>query len=73
MAGLVTIGLIGAVVLSGCVTRFGASLLRLQDPVVMQGSSLPKLLGADPTHVVGFAWDGAAWNQVPVQVDQRDL
>ena len=73
MAGLVTIGLVGAIVLSGCVTRFGASLLRPQDPVVMQGASLPKLLGADPTHVVGFAWDGTAWNQVPVQVDQRDL
>ena len=48
MAGLVTIGLVGAIVLSGCVTRFGASLLRPQDPVVMQGASLPKLLGADP-------------------------
>ena len=28
---------------------------------------------ARPTHVVGFAWDGSAWHQVPVQVDERDL
>ena len=23
--------------------------------------------------MVGFAWDGSAWHQVPVQVDERDL
>jgi hypothetical protein len=39
----------------------------------MNGSTLPKLLGADPMHLVGFAWDGSAWHQVPVQVDERDF
>ena len=62
-----------ALVLSGCTTRFGATLFRPEDPVVMQASNLPKLLGADPTRVVAFAWNGTSWAQVPVQVDQRDL
>lgn len=57
--------------LTGC-TRFGATLSRPSDPVVLQGASVPKLLGGDPAHVVGFAWDGSAWHQVAVQVDERD-
>jgi hypothetical protein len=63
--GLVLFGL------AGC-TRFGATLSRPSDPVVLDGSALPKLIGTDPMHVVGFAWDGNAWHQVPVQVDKRD-
>jgi hypothetical protein len=58
--------------LTGC-TRFGATLSRPADPVVLQGSDLPKLVGSAPMHLVGFAWDGSAWHQVPVQVDERDL
>ena len=65
-AGLVVFGL------AAC-TPFGATLARPSDPVVLDGSALPKLLGTDPMHVVGFAWDGSTWHQVPVQVDQRDL
>ncbi|MGH9078479.1 MAG: hypothetical protein ACRDYE_00075, partial [Acidimicrobiales bacterium] len=57
--------------LAAC-TRFGASLARPSDPVVLDGSALPKLLGTDPMHIVGFAWNGSTWTQVPVQVDQRD-
>jgi hypothetical protein len=57
--------------LAGC-TRFGASLSRPSDPVVLDGSAVPKLLGANPMHVVGFSWDGSAWHQVPVQIDKRD-
>jgi hypothetical protein len=71
-------GLIGVFVagvallgLAGC-TRFGATLSRPSDPVVLDGSALPKLLGGDPMHVVGFSWDGSAWHQVPVQIDKRD-
>jgi hypothetical protein len=56
----------------GC-TRFGSNLSRPEEPVVLSGSSLPHLLGAAPSHVVAFAWDGGAWHQVPVQVDERDL
>ena len=57
--------------LAAC-TPYGATLNRPSDPLVLDGSSLPKLLGTDPMHIVGFAWDGKAWHQVPVQVDQRD-
>jgi len=56
----------------GC-TKYGASLSRSESPVVLDGSAVPKLLGTAPQHVVGFSWDGGAWNQIPVQVDQRDL
>ncbi|MCB1039234.1 MAG: hypothetical protein KDA94_06855, partial [Acidimicrobiales bacterium] len=58
--------------LPGC-TRFGASLGRPEAPVVLTGSSLPRLATSDPSRVVGFAWDGKVWHQVPVQVDERDL
>ena len=58
--------------LTGC-TRFGATLSRESDPVVLTGSALPKLVGSDPMHVVGFVWDATEWHQIPVQVDERDL
>jgi hypothetical protein len=63
--------LIAALGLAAC-TRFGATLSRSSEPVVLDGSALPKLLGGAPMHVVGFAWDGSAWHQIPVQVDERD-
>lgn len=63
--------LVAASVLSGC-TEYGATLNRPEEPVVLEGSDLPRLSGADPMRVVGFAWDGDEWHQVPVQVDQRD-
>ena len=62
---------LAAVGLTGC-TVFGASLSRPSDPVVLDGNALPKLLGGDPMHIVGFAWNGSSWHQVPVQVDERD-
>jgi hypothetical protein len=58
--------------LAGC-TRFGATLARPEDPVVFDGSALPKLIGATIPSVVAFAWDGQAWQQIPVQIDERDL
>jgi hypothetical protein len=61
----------GLIALAGC-TRFGASLSRPGDPVVLDGSAVPKLLGATVSRVVGFSWDGS-WHQIPVQVDERDL
>jgi len=65
-AGLAVFGL------AAC-TPFGATLNRPSEPVVLDGSALPKLIGNDPMHIVGFAWDGKVWHQIPVQVDQRDL
>ncbi len=76
MARGARIAAVGAVIVLvaavGC-TRFGASLSRPEDPVVLTGAALPALLGATPSSVVGFAWDGSAWHQVPVQIDERDL
>jgi hypothetical protein len=67
----VTVVLVAGI--SGCNSRYGASLDRPDDPIVLAGSSLPKLLGTAPRHVVGFSWDGSAWHQIPVQVDERDF
>jgi hypothetical protein len=70
---VVTIAAVAALLgLTSC-TRFGATLARPAEPIVLTGSNLPKLAGAAPMHIVGFAWDGNAWHQVPVQVDERDL
>ena len=55
----------------GC-TRYLSTLARPEEPVVLDGSALPKLAGTAPAHVVGFAWDSKKWNQIPTQVDQRD-
>jgi hypothetical protein len=70
--GAVLAVVLAALGLAAC-TRFGASLSRPADPVVLDASALPKLLGGAPMHIVGFAWDGTAWHQVPVQVDERDF
>ncbi|MDZ7733637.1 MAG: S-layer homology domain-containing protein [Acidimicrobiia bacterium] len=40
------------------------------DPVVLTGNDLAPFLGAAPSELVGFRWDGG-WDQVPVQVDER--
>src|SRR3954469_22287301 len=71
---IIAIAVLSAAVLalSAC-TRFGATISRPSDPVVLTGSALPKLPGGDAMHVVGFACDGTVWHQIPVQVDERDL
>jgi hypothetical protein len=45
---------------------------RESDPVVLDGSDVPALLGAEPGRVVAFSFDGG-WHQVPVQVDERAM
>ena len=59
--------------LTGCESRYGATLNQPDDPIVLTGADTPALVGAAPQHVVGFSWDGSAWHQIPVQVDERDL
>jgi len=50
-----------------------ASLVdRDSDPVVLNGSSLPVLLGAAPGRIVAFRHE-SMWIQVPVQVDERAI
>jgi hypothetical protein len=72
LAVLLVVPIAMGLALTGC-TRFGATLNRPEEPVVLDGSALAKLIGTAPQHVVGFSWDGSKWNQIPVQVDQRDL
>ncbi len=44
---------------------------RASDPVVLTGADLPKFLnGLRPT-ILGFRWSGSAWQQIPIQVDER--
>src|SRR3954471_23840108 len=47
-----------------------STLARPEDPVVMRGSQLPGLDGRAPGSIVAFRYAGA-WQQVPVQVDER--
>jgi hypothetical protein len=67
---------LGTAALSACNADAGTGLLlRDLDPVVLTGSDLPGLVGAAATDIVAFRWntDRHAWQQVPVQVDQRHM
>ena len=59
--------------LASCDTRYGAPLARPEEPVVLKADELPQIIGATPSRLVGFAYDGDAWHQIPVQVDEMDL
>lgn len=75
LAGALALGL-GASLLSGCNGRGGSGLWeRDLDPVVLNGSDLPTLLGLSPGSIVAFRWNSERrdWEQVPVQVDQRHV
>jgi hypothetical protein len=62
---------IAVVVLAGPAGASGQVPGRDADPVVLKGASLEPLLGADPGDFVAFRWTGSAWDQVPVQIDER--
>jgi len=61
----------GLALLTSC-TRFGATLNRGEDPIVLTGADVPDLAGTVPSRLTAFAWNGEIWTQVPVQVDERD-
>jgi len=47
---------------------------REMDPVVILGSSLPRLIGQDLVQtLVGFSWQSGSWVQIPLQVDERHV
>ena len=48
-----------------------AAVSRHDDPVVLKGSDVSRLNGISPNLLVVFRWTGSAWDQVPVQVDER--
>jgi hypothetical protein len=56
-----------AMVLSGCAAQ------RPQDPVVVKGSDVPRLVGAPPAKVIAYHYLNGQWEQVPVQVDERAM
>ena len=51
-----------------------STLARQGDPIVMKGAEVPWLASAGiaPGDVVAFRYNGA-WEQIPVQVDERDV
>jgi hypothetical protein len=56
-----------AIGLTGCTAQ------RPEDPVVVTGADLPRLVGAPPEKVVAYHYLNNEWRQVPVQVDERAL
>jgi hypothetical protein len=44
---------------------------RSADPVVLDGSNVPSLIGEKPNHIVAFRFGKSGWHQVPIQVDER--
>jgi hypothetical protein len=59
------LALLSAVAVAGCAAE------RPEDPVVTTGADLPRLRGVPPGDVVAFRFLDNAWQQVPVQVDER--
>src|SRR5712691_8482433 len=51
----------------------GRTLNRPEDPVVLTGADVPTLTGIAPHDLVAFRYSDGAWEQIPVQVDERDL
>ena len=58
---------VAAALLSGCAAQ------RPEDPVVVTGADLPRLVGAQPGKVIAYRYFDGAWQQVPVQVDERAM
>jgi hypothetical protein len=67
------VGLVAASLVASGTTAAAAPLDRPSDPVVITGATVPALQGAAVGTIVGFAYDGASWVQIPVQVDERAL
>ena len=67
---------VAALGLAGCNADAGTGLwARSIDPVVLTGTQLSDLAGSAPGDVVAFRYDTTAdaWDQVPVQVDERHI
>ena len=47
---------------------------RLYDPIVLNGNDLYELIGADPTSIVAFKYEGnEEWTQIPIQIDEMHM
>lgn len=49
-----------------------STLGRAEDPIIITGDHFPALAGQPITSVVLSAYDGADWNPIPFQIDERD-
>ena len=65
------VALAGFAVLAAATTGCGSLPGRDLDPVVMTGAQAGSLQGTPAGRVVAFARHSGAWQQVPVQVDER--
>lgn len=45
---------------------------RTLEPLVLQGSGLPRLIGQNPSTIVGFKNVSGRWIQIPIQTDERE-
>jgi hypothetical protein len=43
------------------------------DPVVLEGSAVPCMVGESPSSLVGFRYISGQWQQIPIQIDERML
>lgn len=69
---LVLVGLMGAGLVSvGGSAASAVPLTRPSDPVVMTASRFPTLVNTNRSLIVGFRWSGSAWQQFPIQIDER--
>lgn len=50
-----------------------AQEIRTEPPIILAGSELPLFQNLDPHSIVGFRLRNGQWEQMPVQVDERDL
>lgn len=50
-----------------------STLTRSEQPLVIPGAQAGTMLGAAPGDVVAFRHSGTAWEQIPVQVDERKM
>lgn len=64
------VAVLASVLGAGTATASAGLPGRAGDPIVLDGSDTPLLLGSTPGRVVAFSYDGG-WEQVPVQVDER--
>ncbi|MEM1218406.1 MAG: T9SS type A sorting domain-containing protein [Bacteroidota bacterium] len=51
---------------------YSSAQVRVNQPVVLTGESLQGITGFPADAIAGFRYTGDHWEQVPVQIDQRD-
>ncbi len=51
----------------------GSTVNRPSDATVITGSAVPTLQGIMPNELAGFRYTTTGWEQIPVQMDERDI